>query len=47
MCWPATFPPPWVASFTEETIYQTNGSNAKPMAPMCAESSEPLFLPTN
>ena len=27
----------WVSSFT---VYQANGSNAKPMAPTCAESSE-------
>jgi hypothetical protein len=28
----------WVASFTG-LIYRANGSNAKPMAPTCAESS--------
>ena len=36
----------WVASFTAGPlfspvlIYQANGTNAKPMAPACAESSE-------
>ena len=28
----------------EELIYQANGSNAKPMAPTCAESSDLLHV---